>query len=124
MKLEELTYTSTQAYSSADFRHGPQALVEPGFPAIVIAAAGPLLDDLRETLATLQASQAVVLCITDDPATAAAATEAVLVPRQLPEWLSPVSLVVPGQLLAMHWAILRGHDVDAPRSLRKITETY
>lgn len=124
LKLEELTYTSTAAYSSADFRHGPLAMVEPGFPAIVVAATGPLLEDLRSIMATLRTSQASVLCISDDPATAAEANQALVVPRDVPEWLSPATLVVPGQLLALHLATLRGHNVDAPRSIRKITETY
>jgi len=124
LKLEELTYTNTQAYSSADFRHGPLAMVEPGFPAIVVAATGPLLEDLRSIIDTLRGGQASVLCITDDPTTAAQANLALLVPRDVPEWLSPSTLVVPGQLLALHLATVRGHDVDAPRSIRKITETY
>jgi len=124
LKLEELTYTGTEAFSSADFLHGPLAMVEPGFPAIVVAAAGPLLEDLRSVIATLRASQADVLCITDDPATAAEAMPSLLVSSDVPEWLSPATLIVPGQLLALHLASLRGHDVDSPRSIRKITETY
>ena len=124
LKLAELTYTNTQAYSSADFRHGPLAMVGPGFPAIVVAATGPLLEDLRSLIGTLRGSQANVLCITDDPATAAQANLALPVPRDVPEWLSPATLIVPGQLLALHLATLRGHDVDAPRSIQKITETY
>ena len=124
LKLEELTYTSTEAFSTADFRHGPMAMVEPGFPAIVVAASGPLLEDVRGSMASLRASQANVLCLTDDPGTAAEAQQAILIPRDVPEWLSPAALVVPGQLLALHLAALRGHDVDAPRSIRKVTETY
>jgi glucosamine--fructose-6-phosphate aminotransferase (isomerizing) len=124
LKLEELTYTSTEAFSSADFRHGPMAMIEPGFPAIVVAAAGPLLEDLRSSITGLRAGQAQVLCITDDPSTAKEANEAVLVPGSVPEWLSPATLVVPGQLLALHLASLRGHDVDSPRTIRKVTETY
>jgi glucosamine--fructose-6-phosphate aminotransferase (isomerizing) len=123
LKLEELTYTSTEAYSSADFRHGPMAMVEAGFPAIVIAAQGPLLADLRSSIEMLEASRANVLCITDDPATAEA-RPALLIPSGVPEWLSPATLVVPGQLLALHLAALRGHDVDTPRAIRKVTETY
>jgi glucosamine--fructose-6-phosphate aminotransferase (isomerizing) len=100
------------------------AMVEPGFPVIVVAAAGPLLDDLRSSITTLRAAQADVLCITDDPSTAAEAGAALLVPGDVPEWLSPATLVVPGQLLALHLASLRGHNVDAPRTISKITETY
>jgi glucosamine--fructose-6-phosphate aminotransferase (isomerizing) len=124
LKLEELTYTSTEAFSTADFRHGPMAMVEPGFPAIVVAATGPLLEDVHRSMASLLTSQANVLCLTDDPGTAAEARQAILIPREVPEWLSPAALVVPGQLLALHLAALRGHDVDAPRSIRKVTETY
>jgi glucosamine--fructose-6-phosphate aminotransferase (isomerizing) len=124
LKLEELTYTSTQAYSSADFRHGPMAMVEPGFPVIVVAAKGPLLDDLRAVLGTLESAGANVLCITDDPATSEQGGPGLLAPSTVPEWLSPAVLVLPGQMLAMHWAALRGHDPDAPRWIHKVTETY
>jgi glutamine---fructose-6-phosphate transaminase (isomerizing) len=124
LKIKELSYISTEAYSSADFRHGPLAIIEPDFPVIVIAAAGPLLGDMRSLMRTLGERRAKVLCISDDPEAAAGAGAAILVPAQVPEWLSPVTLIVPGQLLAMYMAGLRGYDVDSPRSIHKITETY
>jgi glucosamine--fructose-6-phosphate aminotransferase (isomerizing) len=41
----------------------------------------------------------------------------------LPEWLSPFTCIVPGQLLAMHVALAKGYDADRPRGLKKVTET-
>lgn len=124
LKLKELSYTSTEPYSSADFLHGPLAMVEKGYPVIVLAASGALLADMQAILSILRERQAEVLCIGDDPATAAMARGSLTIPRLVPEWLSPLPLIVPGQLLSMHLAALRGYDVDAPRSIRKVTETF
>jgi len=124
LKIKELTYTSTEAYSSADFRHGPLALVQPGFPVIGIAATGPLLPDMRALLEDLGERQADFIWITDDLQPASVHGRALVVPRHVPEWLSPIPLIVPGQLLALHLALSRGHDVDAPRAITKITKTY
>lgn len=124
LKLAELSYTSTQPFSSADFRHGPLAMVEKGFPVIVLAASGPLLGDVQAILKILGERRAEVLCIGDDPATGEMAGGSLTVPHLVPEWLSPLPLIVPGQLLAMHLAAQRGYDVDSPRAISKITETY
>ena len=44
-------------------------------------------------------------------------------PAPVSEWLSPATVVVPGQLFAMHLASTRGYDPDSPRAIRKVTET-
>ena len=123
LKLKELTYTVVQPYSSADFLHGPLAVIERGFPVIVIAPSGRLDDEMRSLMATLRDREAEVVCISDRPETCALASLRVEVPRAVPEWLSPMTMVVPGQLLAMHLAHARGYDVDAPRAIRKVTRT-
>jgi glucosamine--fructose-6-phosphate aminotransferase (isomerizing) len=123
LKIQELTYTNCQPYSSADFLHGPLALVEPGFPVILVAAAGPLLEDLRRLQATLQEHGAEVVVISDVPGAGNGAAR-LEVRQVVPEWLSPLPLIVPGQLLALHLAARRGYDADAPRSIHKVTETY
>jgi len=122
IKLKELTYTMVESYSSADFLHGPLALLEEGFPVLVVAASGPLLPEMKALVATLREHRAEVVCLSDDAGARAAAQDAIEVPA-LPEWLSPFTLVVPGQLVALHLAHLRGHDVDAPRAIRKVTKT-
>jgi len=123
LKLKELTYTVVEPYSSADFLHGPLALIEPGFPAIVIAPSGRLLDEMTALVDTLRAREADVICVSDRDDVLARASVAVAVPTPLPEWLSPLTMVVPGQLLALHLAHVRGLDVDAPRAIRKVTRT-
>jgi glucosamine--fructose-6-phosphate aminotransferase (isomerizing) len=123
LKLKELTYTVVQPYSSADFLHGPLAVIERGFPVIVIAPSGRLDGEMRSLMATLREREAEVVCVSDRPETCALAPLRVEVPRVVPEWLSPLTMVVPGQLLAMHLAHERGHDVDSPRAIRKVTRT-
>lgn len=123
LKLKELTYVLVEPYSSADFLHGPLALVEEGLPAIAIAPSGRMLEELRQLIRTLRERGAEVACISDDDPALALAQTPLRVPLALPEWLSPFTHVVPGQLLAMGLAAARGHDVDAPRGIRKVTRT-
>ncbi len=122
LKLKELTYTIVEPYSSADFLHGPMAVIEPGFPVLVVAPRGAVLPELQSFIHQLQSRAAEVLVISDDTATLAQARIALPTPPA-PEWLSPLVTIIPGQLFAMHLAHARDFDVDRPRGLRKITET-
>ncbi|MBX3010810.1 MAG: SIS domain-containing protein [Caldilineaceae bacterium] len=123
LKLKELTYTIAEPYSSADFLHGPLALIEHGFPAIVIAPAGIVLPELQSFMQTLQQREAEIIAISDDAATLALARTRLPLPQPVAEWLSPLTAIIPGQLLAMHLAHVRDYDPDHPRGLRKVTET-
>ena len=123
LKLKELTYTIAEPYSSADFLHGPLALVENGFPVIVVAPNGIMLPELREFVAVLRGREAEPVVISDDPAMLALGRIQLPLRASLPEWLSPLTAIVPGQLLAMSLAHARDFDPDHPRGLRKVTET-
>jgi len=123
LKLKELTYTIAEPYSSADFMHGPLALIEHGFPAIVIAPSGVILAEMREFIQALRQREAEVITISDDPETLAMGRILLQLPATVPKWLSPLTAIIPGQLLAMHLAYVRDYDPDHPRGLRKITET-
>ncbi|MEZ4736572.1 MAG: SIS domain-containing protein [Caldilineaceae bacterium] len=123
LKLKELTYTIAEPYSSADFMHGPLALIEHGFPAIVIAPTGVVLPELQRFMQTLQQREAEIIAISDDAATLALARTRLALPQPVPEWLSPLTAIIPGQLLAMHLAYVRDYDPDHPRGIRKVTET-
>jgi glucosamine--fructose-6-phosphate aminotransferase (isomerizing) len=103
-------------YSTADFLHGPIAIVEPGFPILAIAPSGPTLEGIRELLE--RASDADVTVITD----------AELPGRRIdlesvPEALSPLVAVIPAQQLAVGAAEALGKDVDRPTGLKKVTLT-
>lgn len=123
LKLKELTYTIAEPYSSADFLHGPLALIENGFPVIVVAPTGAMLVELREFIRLLRQREAEPIVISDDAQTLALGRIALPLKASLPEWLSPITAIVPGQLLAMYLAYARDYDPDHPRGLRKVTET-
>jgi glucosamine--fructose-6-phosphate aminotransferase (isomerizing) len=123
LKLKELTYTIVEPYSSADFLHGPLALIEPGFPAVVIAPSGAMTMELQSFMRTLQERKAEIISISDDPATASLGRIPLTLPVAVPEWLSPLTAIIAGQLFALHLAHTRDYDVDRPRGLRKVTET-
>ncbi len=123
LKLKELTYTIAEPYSSADFLHGPLALIEHGFPAIVIAPSGVMLPEIQKFIHTLKEREAEVIAVSDEPETLTLARVPLALPRRVPEWLSPITAIIPGQLLAMHLAYVRDYDPDHPRGLRKVTQT-
>lgn len=123
LKLKELTYTIAEPYSSADFLHGPLALIENGFPAIVIAPTGVMLPEIREFLEVLHQREAEPVVISDDADTLSLGRTQLPLKASVPEWLSPLTAIVPGQLLAMYLAHARDYDPDHPRGLRKVTET-
>lgn len=124
LKLKELTYSIVEPYSSADFLHGPLALVEPDFPMIVIAPSGVLLDEMQQFIVTVKERGADLVVISDDAATLTLGQVPLALPAGIPEWLSPIAAIVLGQLLALNIAHTRGHDFDQPRGIRKVTETY
>ncbi|MBP7999610.1 MAG: SIS domain-containing protein [Chloroflexi bacterium] len=123
LKMKELTYTVVEPYSSADFLHGPLAVLEPGFPVIILAPSGVMVKEMELFLRPLQDRHAEIIAISDNPAILHQARIPLALPYTVPEWLSPLTTIVAGQLLAMHLAHTRDYDVDAPRGIRKVTET-
>jgi len=123
LKLKELTYTIAEPYSSADFLHGPLALIEHGFPAIVIAPSGVTLPEMLGFMRSLKEREAEIIGISDSQEALQLADVPLALPQPVPEWLSPIPAIIPGQLLAMYLAHVRNYDPDHPRGLRKITET-
>jgi glutamine---fructose-6-phosphate transaminase (isomerizing) len=117
LKLSELTGVVAAPWSSADFLHGPIAIVEPGFPLLAIAPSGPTLPGMREVLAAAGERGAELTVISDAP------FEGRIPLEPVPEWLSPLVAVIPAQLLAVGAAEHLGRDVDRPTGLQKVTRT-
>ena len=123
LKLKELNYLIAESYSSADFMHGPIAVVGSGFPAMVVAPGGKMFDTMRAFSRELGNRGAELLVISDQQDLLAEAKTPLSLPRDLPEWLSPLVAVVPGQLFALHLTLVKGHDPDQPLGLAKVTST-
>lgn len=124
LKMKELTYTVAQSYSSADFQHGPIAMVARGFPVFAVVPSGAVFDDLLVLLKRLKVKHQVELFVISDqqPALDLADT-AIPLPTDVPEWLSPIVSIVPAQLLCYHLTRAKGFDTEKPRSLSKVTKT-
>jgi glucosamine--fructose-6-phosphate aminotransferase (isomerizing) len=123
LKIKELAYVEAEPYSSADFKHGPIALIEPGFPVVVVQVGETTRGEMVELRRSLREHGAKVIVLGDDQA-ARQVNEAWLpVPGEVPEWLTPLIAILPGQLLAYHLTLARGYDPDQPRTIRKVTLT-
>jgi glutamine---fructose-6-phosphate transaminase (isomerizing) len=123
LKLKELTYVMATAYSSADFRHGPIATIESGLPVFLVMPMGAAFDDMLELAQDLRQLGAELLIISESEHALSLARTALPIPPGVPEWLSPLIAIIPGQLVALHLAQAKGLDPDIPRGLQKVTRT-
>lgn len=123
LKLKELTYVMATSYSSADFRHGPIATIESGLPVFLVMPGGATYDDMFELARDLRQRGAELLVISESEDALALARTALPIPQGVPEWLSPLSAIIPGQLVALRLALAKGLDPDVPRGLQKVTRT-
>jgi glucosamine--fructose-6-phosphate aminotransferase (isomerizing) len=123
LKVKELTYVGATPYSSADFRHGPIAVVDRAYPVILVAPSGAVYADVVDLLDALREREAEIIVLSDREEALAAARTALRLPGGVPEWLSPIVAAIPGQLLAYHLALAKDLDPERPRGLRKVTET-
>ncbi len=125
LKLMETSYVVAERFSSADFLHGPIALVEPGFPVFAFAPPGVTWASISETLEKLQALRAEILAISDpgNSEIASRANRVVRLRSTLDEVLTPIPYIVPAQLFAACLAAEKGLDPDRPRTISKVTQT-
>jgi glucosamine--fructose-6-phosphate aminotransferase (isomerizing) len=123
LKLMETCYVVAERFSSADFLHGPLAMIERHFPVILFAPPGVMLNGVKALIERLRELHADTLAITGDLDAAAACTRAIIMPKEIDEFLAPIPYIIPGQLFAALLAETRGLDPDSPRSLSKVTRT-
>jgi glucosamine--fructose-6-phosphate aminotransferase (isomerizing) len=123
LKLMETCYVVAERFSSADFLHGPVAMVERHFPVILFAPPGVMLPGVKNLIGRLQELHADSLVITSDLEAAASCTRAIIMPKEIDEFVAPIPYIIPGQLFAALLADAKGLDPDQPRSLSKVTRT-
>ena len=125
LKLMETCYVVTERFSSADFMHGPIAMVEPSFPVFAFAPPDVTWPSLGGTLEKLKSLRAEIVAITDsgNREVEARATRVIRLPRRLKPWFTPIPYIVPAQLFAAFLAARKGLNPDHPRTLHKVTLT-
>ncbi len=124
LKLKELTYVAAEPYSSADFKHGPVAMVESGFPVFAISPKGKVFDSMQNMLKHLKNDlRAELVLVSNSLAALELAENAIPIPENIPEWLSPIIGIIPAQLFAYHLTLAKGYNPEEPRTIQKVTET-
>ena len=113
-----------EPYSSADFQHGPLALIESGFPVMAVAPRGKVLASMKQALLHLRNDfGAELTLISDAPDMLDLAQIRFPLPKGIPEWLTPLVSIIPAQLFTYHLTQIKGFDTETPRSIHKVTET-
>jgi glucosamine--fructose-6-phosphate aminotransferase (isomerizing) len=120
LKLKEISYLHAEAYPAGEMKHGPIALIEPGFPVVVIAPDDRVRDKTISNIQECKARGAVVVSVaTDGDQKVAQLSDYVLRIPAAPEYFVPIIAVVHLQMLARYVALARGCDIDKPRNLAK-----
>jgi glucosamine--fructose-6-phosphate aminotransferase (isomerizing) len=120
LKLKEISYIPTEAYSAGEMKHGPIALLEEGTPVVVVATRIHVYDKIVSNIQETRARGAHVIAIaTDgDEDIQHHADDVIYVPKS-PAFLQAALAILPLQLLAYRIARIRGLNVDQPRNLAK-----
>jgi glucosamine--fructose-6-phosphate aminotransferase (isomerizing) len=120
LKLKEISYIHAEGYPAGEMKHGPIALIDREMPVIVIAPRDPWYEKMFSQIEQAKARGGNVIAIaTDGDERIGDVADYTLWVPETPWMLSPVTTVIPLQLLAYHIAALRGLDVDQPRNLAK-----
>lgn len=120
LKLKEISYIHAEGYPAAEMKHGPIALVDEETPSVFLAPHGAVYEKVMSNLEEIKARGGPVIAVAceNDDHIEAKADDIIYVPR-VPDYLQPLVVAIPLQLLAYHIALLRGCDIDKPRNLAK-----
>lgn len=125
LKLKELAYVMASPYSSADFQHGPSALLSASFPVLAVVPSGAAFGHMIDLLDQLVSERNVqLMAISNDERALELAHTPISIPPEVPEWLTPIISIVPAQLISYHLARAKGIDAENPRGLKKVTLTW
>ena len=123
LKLMETCYVVAERFSAADFLHGPIAMIERGFPALLFMPPGRTFRELLKLTARLHALRADTLVFSSSHARIPGAARVIRIPDPVPEIYTPIPYIVPGQIFAALLAEVKGLDPDKPRELNIVTRT-
>ncbi|MGB6044374.1 MAG: glutamine--fructose-6-phosphate transaminase (isomerizing), partial [Pirellulales bacterium] len=120
LKLKEISYIHAEGLPAAEMKHGPIALVQENTPSVFLIPQGFVYEKVLANMEEIKARGGPIIAVIEEGNTTVAeiADDVITVPA-VPEFLQPIVMSVPLQLLAYHMAVLRGCDVDKPRNLAK-----
>ncbi len=120
LKIKEVSYVHAEGYAAGELKHGPIAMIEPGFPSVYIVPRDSVYQKNISNMQEIRARGGSIIAIaTDgDEEIREFADDVIYIPKTL-EMLTPILAAVPLQLLAYEVGVSRGYDVDKPRNLAK-----
>jgi len=120
LKLKEISYVHAEGLAAGEIKHGPIALIEEGFPTIIIAPQDSVYEKTISNLEEIKARKGKIIVITTkgNKSLEKLADDVIYIPETL-ELLSPLLSIVPLHLFAYYFAKKLGRDVDRPRNLAK-----
>jgi glucosamine--fructose-6-phosphate aminotransferase (isomerizing) len=121
LKLKEISYIHAEAYPGGEMKHGPIALISEQMPVVALVAKDRVYDKMLANMEEVRSRGGILLVVhagAPDPALEKMAQEIIHIPVSN-DYLTPILLTLPLQLLAYHIADFKGTDVDQPRNLAK-----
>ena len=121
LKLKEISYIHAEGYAAGEFKHGPIALIGKGVPAVVVI---PKDEDYDKTLSNLElvkshGASVITIATCNDNIVKSKSDDLICLDEKIDSIISPLTYVVPLQLLAFHISLARGLDPDKPKNLVK-----
>ncbi len=120
LKLKEISYIHAEGYPAAEMKHGPIALIDQNMPVVVIATKDKSYEKIVSNIQEVKARNGIVIAVVSEGDTVIKSmADHVLEIPDTYEALSPLTTVIPLQLLSYYIAVMRGCNVDQPRNLAK-----
>jgi glucosamine--fructose-6-phosphate aminotransferase (isomerizing) len=120
LKLKEISYIHAEAYPAGEMKHGPIALIDEHMPVVTVVPKDPWYEKMISQIEQTKARGGIVVAVaTDGDELLPGIADHILWIPETPWMLTPVTTIIPLQLLAYYIAVLRGADVDQPRNLAK-----
>ncbi|MBI2639824.1 MAG: glutamine--fructose-6-phosphate transaminase (isomerizing) [Candidatus Sungbacteria bacterium] len=120
LKLKEISYVHAEGYGAGELKHGPIAMIDQNLPSVFIAPQDSVYEKMISNIEEVRARKGPVIAVATegDEKIRDIADDVIYIPKTL-EMLTPLLAVIPLQLFAYHFGVLRGYDVDKPRNLAK-----
>ena len=121
LKLKEISYIHAEGYAAGEMKHGPIALIDDGYPVVVLAPRDPLYEKVVSNIQEIKSRGGSIVVVTNESnrSHAAGIADHVIPVPDCPAHIMPIITAIPMQLLAYHTGVLLGCDVDQPRNLAK-----